>query len=239
VSWQEVEAIGIDQFCEVRTMLRQFGRQLVVLIVAGWAGNIAAAQITDTVTVNGKDWAQVDLFIGLAWSDINNVCPGGVCGNSTLMGFDMLGWTWASTEDLNNLFNYYSVNSSNPVPNLLGPGPDYDLTESAGPNSYAQLFFADGWRATSHIFFGSHETMGRTSGSPAYFAGIGLAPSFITPSGISNMAGTNFSDSAWNPGAWFSRPDPAAAIPSPATFTLIPLGLAALGFSRRQRNLQS
>jgi hypothetical protein len=220
-------------------MSNQIRRSFTVLFVAAWAGIATAGPITDTVTVDGKDWAQVDLFVGLAWSDINNVCPGGVCGNGTLMGFDMLGWTWASTEDLNNIFNYYSVNSSNPIPNLLGPGPDYDVTESSDPNSYAQLFFADGWRITSHVFSGSHETMGRTSDSPAYFAGIGMAPSLFTPFGISNMAGTNYTDGFWNPGAWFSRPDPAAAVPSPATFTLMLLGLAALGFSRRKRNLQS
>lgn len=220
-------------------MLKQIGRSFAVLIVAAWAGCATAEPITDTVTVDGKDWAQVDLFVGLAWSDINNVCPGGVCGNGTLLGFDMMGWTWAATEDLNNLFNDYSANSSNPVPNLLGPGPDYDVTESSGPNSYAQLFFADGWRATSHVFFGSSETMGRTSDSPAYFAGIGMGPSPFTPFGISNMAGTNYTDGYWNPGAWFSRPDPPGAIPSPATFTLMLLGLAILGCSRRNRNLQS
>ena len=219
-------------------MLKRFGRQLVVLIVAGWAGNIAAGQITDTVTVNGKDWAQVDLFRGLSWSDINSVCLGGVCGNGTLRGFDMLGWTWASTEDLNNLFNYYSVNSSNPIPNLLGPGPSSANSESIIPYSYGQLFYLDGWRATSNVFFESRETMGRTSDSPDYFAGIGVSPSFLG-AGTSNMAGTNYTDGFWNPGAWFLRPDPAAAVPSPATIPLILLGLAALGFSRRKRNLHS
>ena len=226
------------RYGQVITMLKQIGRLFTVLFVAAGAGSATAGLITDTVTVDGKDWAQVDLFVGLSWSDIFNVCPGGVCSGGTLNGLDMSGWTWASTEDLNNLFNYYSVNSSNPVPNLLGPGPDYNLTESADPNSYAQLFFADGWRPSSHIFFGSSEAMGRTSDSPAYFAGIGLAPGFITPSNTSSMAGTNFSDPFWNPGAWFSRPDPAGAIPTPATGTLVILGLTTLGFSLRKRNLQ-
>jgi hypothetical protein len=219
-------------------MLKQMGRSFTVLTIAAWAGSATAGPITDTVTVDGKDWAQADLFVGLSWSDINTVCPGGVCGTGTLMGFDMLGWTWASTEDLNNLFNYYSANSSDPNPNLLGPGPDSVNTESAVSYSYGQLFYLDAWRATSSVFFESRETMGRTADSPDYFAGIGVSPSFVSPGGTSNMAGTNYSDAFWNPGAWFSRPDPAAAVPSPATITLMVAGFAALGHSRRRRGRQ-
>lgn len=218
-------------------MLKRIRRYVAVLAVAVGAGHAGAGPITDTVMVNGREWAQVDLFVGLSWSGINSVCPGGVCGNGTLMGFDMLGWTWASTEELNSLFNYYSGNSSDPNPNLLGPGPGRVNTESTVPNSYAQLFYLDGWRPTSTVFFESRETMGRTADSPDYFAGIGVSPSFLGP-GTSNMAGTNYSDAFWNPGAWFSRPDPAA-VPSPATVTLLVIGLAALGHHRRPRRPRS
>ena len=218
-------------------MLKRIRRYFAVLMVAVCAGHTTAGPITDTVIVNGKEWAQVDLFVGLSWSDINTVCSGGVCGNGTLIGFDMSGWTWASTEDLNNLFNYYSANSSDPNPNLLGPGPSSVNTESTIPPSYAQLFYLDGWRSTSSVFFESRETMGRTSDSPDYFAGIGVSPSFLG-AGTSNMAGTNYSDAFWNPGAWFSRPDPAAAVSSPATVTLMVLGLAALGYRRRLHRRQ-
>lgn len=213
-------------------MFNRIGRYFVVLIVAAYAGRAAAVPITDTVSVDGELWAQVDLFVGLSWSDINTVCPGGVCGNGTLLGFDMLGWTWASTADINSLFNDYSANSSDPNPNLLGPGPSSVNTESTIPPSYAQLFFLDGWRSTSSVFFGSRETMGRTADSPDYFAGIGVSPSFLG-AGTSNMAGTDYSEAFWNPGAWFSRPDPAAAVHSPATVALFAIGLAALGHHRR------
>lgn len=218
-------------------MLKRVGRYCVVLIVAAHAGRAAAGPINDTVSVGGELWAQVDLFVGLSWSDINTVCPGGACGSGTLMGFDMSGWTWASTEELNNLFNDYSANSSDPIPNLLGPGPSSVNTESTIPPSYAQLFFMDGWRPTSSVFFGSSETMGRTSDSPDYFAGIGVSPSFLG-AGTSNMAGTDYSEAFWNPGAWFSRPDPAAAIPSPATVALFAIGLAALVLHRRPHRRQ-
>jgi hypothetical protein len=219
-------------------MSRMIGCYIAILAVALCAGRTIAGPITDTVIVNGKEWAQVDLFVGLSWSEINTVCPVGVCGNGTLTGFDMSGWTWASTEDLNSLFNDYSADSSDPNPNLLGPGPSRVTTESTAPNSYAQLFYLDGWRATSSVFFESRETMGRTADSPDYFAGIGVSPSFLG-AGTSNMAGTNYSDAFWNPGAWFSRPDPAAAVSSPATVALFAIGLAALGHHRRSRRRET
>ena len=55
-----------------------------------------ALPIIDTVIVNKKEWAQVDLFRGLSWNEINNVCSGGVCdATGVLNGFDVSGWKWA------------------------------------------------------------------------------------------------------------------------------------------------
>ena len=71
----------------------------------------------DSIMVDGREWAQVDLFTNLTWDQINAVCPEGVCAG-ILNGFDMTGWTWASLDDVNALFNYY-IGSEN-----LGPGPD-------------------------------------------------------------------------------------------------------------------
>jgi hypothetical protein len=39
---------------------------------------IPSRPITDTVTVDGKEWGQVDLFLNLSWDQINAVCPAGV-----------------------------------------------------------------------------------------------------------------------------------------------------------------
>ena len=60
----------------------------------------------DTVTVDGREWAQVDHFTNLSWDDINAVCPEGVC-SGVLNGYDMTGWTWASFDDVSALFNHY------------------------------------------------------------------------------------------------------------------------------------
>jgi hypothetical protein len=93
---------------------------------------------TDTVTVDGKIWAQVDLFTSLSWNDINDVCPEGICAG-ILNGYDMTGWIWASANDINALFNYY-IGSD-----VLGPGPEY-LSDAT--SVWAPAFFKHGWRAT-------------------------------------------------------------------------------------------
>ena len=98
------------------------------------------AFIDNTVTVNGQIWAQVDLFTGLSWLQIEAVCPAGICAG-VLNGYSMNGWRWAGSDDLNALFNHYLGSL------LLGPGPDSYLlfgTDNTG------IFYSDGWRPTQN-----------------------------------------------------------------------------------------
>ena len=76
------------------------------------------SRIADTVIVGGREWAQTDLFRSLTWGEINAVCPAGACiDKGVLNGHDMTGWTWASTDDVNALLNFYIGSEQ------LGPGP--------------------------------------------------------------------------------------------------------------------
>jgi hypothetical protein len=77
-------------------MMRSTGKIVAVMVFAAWSGSISAMPITDTVTADGKEWAQVDLFLNLSWYDINAVCPEGVCSDGGMLnGYDMTGWLWA------------------------------------------------------------------------------------------------------------------------------------------------
>jgi hypothetical protein len=99
-----------------------------------------------TVEVDGQEWLQPAAFTGLSWNQIDAVCPSetGVC-EGVLKGYNLSGWTWASVDDLNALFNHY-IGS-----NQMGPGPDFFM---AGTDStWGTAFFDDGWQVTGRGFF--------------------------------------------------------------------------------------
>lgn len=75
----------------------------------------------DVITVDGKEWLQPAFFTTFSWNEINDVCPEGAC-SGFLYDYDsthcfaaicagysdnMTGWTWASSDDVNTLFNSY------------------------------------------------------------------------------------------------------------------------------------
>ncbi len=84
----------------------------------------------DSIMVDGREWAQSDLFDGVSWSQINTVCPAGVCAG-VLNGKDMTGWIWASTYEVQSLLENYA-------------DPESDYCESGVAN-----MIQDGWRPRS------------------------------------------------------------------------------------------
>ena len=101
--------------------------------------------LTDTVTINGREWAQIDLFQSLSWNEINAVCPGGPC-SGVLNGYNMAGMTWASLADVSAIINFYagaSVANLEVGSYLAGPGSE----AAPGP-------FIDGMRPTIQIPIG-------------------------------------------------------------------------------------
>ncbi len=60
-------------------MSEVISRLFVVLACAGWMGCARADLIgsDDIVSVDGREWAQVDLFINQSWNDMSAKCPFG------------------------------------------------------------------------------------------------------------------------------------------------------------------
>lgn len=53
-----------------------------------------------------REWLQPNDFNEISYSQVNAVCPNGVCSGS-LSGFDLTGFNWASTQDVQELFDDY------------------------------------------------------------------------------------------------------------------------------------
>lgn len=105
----------------------------------------------DTIAVDGKIWYQPDLFIGVTYQDITDVCGSGIC-NGLLNGHDLTNWTWASASDLNALMAYYETISDQ---------------ECA-----VHSLFADGWRETNSFvayFNITNRLNGMTSGLTEFY----------------------------------------------------------------------
>jgi len=218
-------------------MSKRISRLLVVLAF-GWAGSVSATPITDTVTVDGKIWAQVDLFAGLSWNNIGAVCPGGVCGTGTLNGFDMAGWHWASADDLAAVFNPFLVDSGFGGDDLLGTGPDRFYWGFSNPDAdFGGNFIDQGFRPT-YEQFGDRTLTGWISNlvpgdaSLAYRGVVGDYPGQVQAA----LFGTDYTaqknlGGLFSPGAWFFYE--GSEVPTPATLPLLAIGLAALSFSRK------
>ena len=95
-------------------MSKLIGRLLLVLAF-GWTASVTATPI---VTVDGTDWLQPVDFDRLSWNDASSVCDTttGAC-TGVLGSTDVTGYTWASVDDVNTLFNYFLTGDP------MGPGP--------------------------------------------------------------------------------------------------------------------
>lgn len=204
--------------------MRPIHTLLITLALSGWMGNAAAIPIStaDIIKVDGTEWAQVDLFIGNTWSDMQAVCPGGVClAGGMLNGYDMSGWQWATVNDVNALFNYYIGSSQ------LGPGPD-GYQESFG--SFADDFFSAGWRTTlvDTPLAGARLTEGSMSDTSAQTAYIGDIGDLRFPTAVTIFNAPPIP----RYGGWFYR-GTSPQVSAPATLALLGLGLVSLGWTRR------
>ena len=219
--------------------MRKVGRHMLLGLLMVWTVPSWPVAITDTVTVNGTTWAQVDLFAGRSWNNINTVCPGGVCGTGTLNGFDMAGWHWASADDLAGAFNPFLVDNGFGGDDLLGPGPDRFYWGYSYPSAdFGSDFIDEGFRPTSQLF-GNRVLTGWISNlvpgdaSLAYEGVVGDYPGQVQGA----LFGTDYTKQKnlgglYSPGAWFFYPD-SADVPAPATLPLLLVGVLAACIARR------
>ncbi|MCP4044423.1 MAG: hypothetical protein GY732_00360 [Gammaproteobacteria bacterium] len=194
------------------------------------------------VEVDGKDWLQpVDFLPNLSWNDVAVVCPPptGAC-NGTLGTTDVTGYTWASVDDINSLFNVYGV-----APPLSGP--DYRETiDSAWAPAILGDFDATYADVRIEQVWGWSRTV--SSQSEAYAPAVEFYPDPLTHDPREDEANT---EATYQPatqypdlGAWLyldlTAPDPTPVptpVPTSGIYGLILtiLGLAFVAMRRLSR----
>ena len=178
---------------------------------------------SDTVIVGDKEWAQVDLFYGLSWLEINGVCPSGNCGSGILNGYDMTGWTWATASQVGDfLFEPYGV-------------PPGSTSYDGSLADYSQFLSDTGFR--TGIYFSSEGVAGWNSDLynffaidfPLEFGGESIVTTSIVVSKWSNVFMNVPGDTNDGRGAWMFR---AAQVSEPSTLVILALGMLGLGARR-------
>jgi len=104
-------------------------------------------EITDTVFADGREWVQVTLFTNLSWSDVDGACRYYTC-SGILNGYDVGGWHWATTTDIERLFNFYLGESLLEVSDRYGAYYENEGTIALFESRDAGK---DGWRWTSIV----------------------------------------------------------------------------------------
>lgn len=190
---------------------------------------VSAVPITDTVIVGSQEWAQVDLFTNVSWNTFNTQCPGGVClAESSTNGYDLAGWTWASIDTVQSLFNSFTEQPTE------APGVFVQLNSSWAPiilslfkPTYALSPFSDildGWSSTA------------SNSDYSYIASVTdykSAAAAVNSDSVLTWHSRNNTRPQLYVGAWFVRD--ATPAPAPETLALFGLGLASMWIARRKR----
>jgi hypothetical protein len=209
-----------------KKIMPKFIGNLLVALALSWAGSAVAIPII----VDGKEWLQPKDFTDLSWNDINAVCPaaaGGVCSGSLNL-IDVTGYTWAALDQVNALFN--AIIGAN----VLGPGPDFANIAPAG--TWFDEIVGAGFAPTLVVAFEAEYIFGLTRTTRIIgiheYAAVGAAITGNGQDSVTTEGGLFKAETDPDYGAWFVR---TASVPTPATATLMALGLAVAVFSRRKR----
>ena len=168
------------------------------------------------------------LLTNTGWDQMNAQCPAGVCGaGSTLNGYDLDGWTWASQAEVGGLFAAVSPHS--------GGVETYNELNS----TWAPAFFSE-WNTT--VVLAERLLL---QGFTSTLVGSGLANISTVQQGLdgvwldhtSNTAApfypSTFPNGTTATGGWFYQ---TSAVPVPAAVWLFGSGLLGLiGVARRKK----
>lgn len=203
---------------------------MAVMVLSGWTGSVSAMLITDTIVAkDGREWAQVDLFVNTSWQAMNQQCRAGACAmDSMLNGYALDGWTWASIQDVQDLFNAYTGLSS------VAPTHYYEINSTWGPELLSTF------RATSGTPGIAQWVIGWSSSSLSTLVGrIGVVFDANPTAGpvpqdqMSTEIAYDRHRVRSSIGGWFWREPQSVA--TPTTNALFVIALTSLAWARRNK----
>lgn len=191
--------------------------------------------------IAGSEWYQPrDLESLYNWNDFNATCPGGICnGRLRLTGPDLTGWTWASVDDVNTLFNSFIFARDGISP--LGPGPSQYINPASIFGQDVLATFQATWEVWSGMVGAdSRGVVGWVRDESPNEAGYGLVAEVVRADNSWSQYSYARTDEEYEKsysyvdgGAWLFRPA-SQAVPVSPTLTLSLLGLAMLAAMRRK-----
>jgi hypothetical protein len=159
--------------------------------------------ITDTVVVNTREWAQVDIFSGVSWAQLSAACPTGACpAGATVLDYDLSGWHWASLAEVGDLLAATTPH----------PGGLTSYSTIFGDITWANDFFdvvgfrsTFGWDSPWRLDVVSGFTLGPGSVAEPYAFLLTSGP--IEPNAVASTEGDSgqISTPRIDRGAWFYR----------------------------------
>lgn len=187
---------------------------------------VSAAQ-AQNVEIDGRIWRQPSETQGFSWDQIAAACPagGGAC-TGTLGGQSLVGWTWATRTEVEELFEHYNPawpggpTVVSEADSAWAPAAEADFNNT---NTTGAVWVVEGWMATGSNPFGD----------------FGYIFNIASPAGEDEMRTGPRPRSAITPnsGVWLYQ-EAAADVPiGGAAYLLLGcLGAGALGARRRRRS---
>lgn len=212
----------------VLAILQKGFQALVVLLLTN--GTVQANPIID-----GREWLQPTAVLGVTWNEMNAVCGAGACAGSVgASAFDLTGWTWASIDQVGDLFSSitplpqggtdYADGDFSFTENLLATlGFDATFVFPVLPGVVSQqVTLIGGLSSTLDAASGEAYAGVIASGETSFVPGLEIAGTRISTEYLLGVDGDTLE--RLFSGGWFFRADPNA-VSTPGSFALVVMGV--------------